>query len=377
MAKVQLTGGSFQDSEGNLLSLGYLEMQLSQDESVSGSGQICSGITITIQLDVNGAVVVSPVQSVWGNDVMLPVNSYYRVTGFSAKGQLAWGPNNQQVTGAGPFDVGTWVPNQVVSWTPSLQAPAITVNGTPLSSQTALAFTSTGNSVVITNPSGGTVNLEAAVVPPPTLSSLFNNVHGFSCASGVGSNFPTTGMLLYTASSVVTGAATATDLAVYRPSSSGANYFVDYHNGLTLGAMSRLWTRYALQRTTQMRAFIGIALTAAVQAGTLASDTPSTDFLGFRYSTSAGDTHWQCYASPDGISTTVVATTVVPDTNLHNFQIVMTAGVATFFIDGVLVGTISTHVPSTSLAQTPVLYGESLDGSPTYFSVGYLWYTGN
>src|ERR1019366_6804161 len=130
MAKVQLTGGSFQDSEGNLLSLGYLEMQLSQDESVSGSGQICSGITITIQLDVNGAVVVSPVQSVWGNDVMLPVNSYYRVTGFSAKGQLAWGPNNQQVTGAGPFDVGTWVPNQVVSWTPSLQAPAITVNGT-------------------------------------------------------------------------------------------------------------------------------------------------------------------------------------------------------------------------------------------------------
>jgi hypothetical protein len=374
MAKVQLTGGSFEDSEGNALALGYLEMQLSQDENVSGVGQICAGITITIQLDASGNVVVSPVQSVWGNDVMLPVNSYYRVTGWTAAGQMVFGPNNQQVTGASPFNLSTWIPNQIISWTPSLQAPAITVNGTPLSSQTALAFTSTDNSVAITNPSGGTVNLQAVI---PTLSSIFDNVHGFSCAAGVGSGFPATGMTLYSGSSVVAGAATATNLASYRPSSSGANYFVDTGNGLTLGALSRLWTRYTLQRTTQMRAYIGIALTASVQGGALASNTPSTDFLGFRYSTSAGDTHWQCYASPTGISPTIVATTVVPDTNFHVFQIVMTAGVATFFIDGVLVGTISTNAPSTSLPQSPVLYAESLDASPTYFGVSYLWWTGN
>ena len=374
MAKVTLTGGNFQDSEGNVLALGYLTMQLSQDETVLGIGQICSGITITIKLDSNGSVVASPAQAVWGNDVMLPVNSYYRVTGYTAQGQIAFGPNNQQVIGAGPFDVGTWVPNQVVSWTPSLQAPSITVNGTPLASQTALAFTSADSSVVITNPSGGTVNLQAVV---PSISSLFDNVHGFSCAAGVGSGFPTTGMTLISGSSVVLGAATVTDLATYRPSSSGANYFTDSSNGLSLGAMSRMWTRYGLQRTTQMRAFIGTALTASVQGGALAADAPLTDFLGFRYSTSVPDSHWQCYASPDGVSTTIVATTVVPDTSLHNFQIVMTAGVATFYIDSVLVGTISTHVPATSLPQAPVLYAESLDGSPTYFAVSYLWWTGN
>ena len=160
---VQLIGGNFQDSEGNPLANGYLELKLNQDALVTGVGNICSGITITILLDVNGTVISSPAQYVWANDQMLPVNSYYRVTGFTAAGQMAWGPNNQQILGSGgTFDVGTWVPNQIISWTPSLQAPAITINGIPLSSQTALNFTSTNNSIVITNPSGGTINLQVA-----------------------------------------------------------------------------------------------------------------------------------------------------------------------------------------------------------------------
>ena len=121
--KVQLTGGAFQDSEGNKLALGYLEMYLSADENITGVGNIVSGRAIKILLDVNGDVQTSPAQSIWGNDQMLPTNSYYRVTGYTAAGQPAWGPNNQQVNGdGGTFDVGTWVPNQVISWTPSVQS---------------------------------------------------------------------------------------------------------------------------------------------------------------------------------------------------------------------------------------------------------------
>lgn len=131
-AKVQLTGGSFQDSEGNLLASGYLLMKLNQDETVVGSGQVCSGIEIKILLDANGVVVASPAQSIWGNDQMVPVNSYYRVSGYTASGQLAWGPNNQQVIGnGGTFDVGTWVPNSVLSWFPGVQVPELEVNSTP------------------------------------------------------------------------------------------------------------------------------------------------------------------------------------------------------------------------------------------------------
>src|SRR5208282_5372087 len=120
-SKTMLTGGAFQDGEGNALSLGYLKMHLSQDCSVSGVGNICSGIDITINLDSSGNAVTSPVQSVWSNLVMAPQNNYYRVTGYTAKGQKAWGPNNQQVGSGASFNLDAWTPNTVISWFPSTQ----------------------------------------------------------------------------------------------------------------------------------------------------------------------------------------------------------------------------------------------------------------
>src|ERR1700688_4556187 len=100
--KTTLTGGHFQDSLGNPLANGYLRLFLSQDEVVTGVGFVCSGVFIQIQLDANGSVVAG--QTVWSNDVMLPVNSYYRVFGYAANGQLAFGPNNQQIIfGSGSF----------------------------------------------------------------------------------------------------------------------------------------------------------------------------------------------------------------------------------------------------------------------------------
>src|ERR1035437_4335700 len=122
VTKVQLTGGNFQDSSGGVLNLGYLLMKLSSDEEVNSS-LICSGIEIRIQLDANGNVITTPPQSVWGNDQMLPDNSYYKVTGYTAAGQPAWGPNNQQVLGnGGTFDTGAWIPNTVISWVPGTSA---------------------------------------------------------------------------------------------------------------------------------------------------------------------------------------------------------------------------------------------------------------
>jgi hypothetical protein len=161
-SKVQLIGGKFQDGEGNVLALGYLTMKLSQDGTVAGVGEICAGITIKILLDSNGSVVASPAQSVWGNDVLLPVNSYYKVTGFSAQGQPAWGPNVQQVVGGPTFDVGTWIPNQVISWVNPItgsQAIVLQVNGVSTINQLLANFIAGTNITLSSNAFGGiTIN---------------------------------------------------------------------------------------------------------------------------------------------------------------------------------------------------------------------------
>ena len=80
--------------------------------SASGAGSASKYVCT----DSSGNVVGG--SSIWGNDVLFPPNTYYRVTGFTAEGQPVWGPNNQQVAGS-TFDLGTWIPNQVISWVPS------------------------------------------------------------------------------------------------------------------------------------------------------------------------------------------------------------------------------------------------------------------
>ena len=159
-SKVELTGGAFQDAEGNVLANGYLHFLLSVDGSVSGVGNICSGIEIVIQLDSNGNAVAG--QFIWGNDVILPPNSFYKVTGFTAEGQPAWGPNNQQVMGSSPFNLGGWIPNQIISWTPSTSAITLKNNGTLNSSQNTLNLESTDDSITITDEGGGNINLQAS-----------------------------------------------------------------------------------------------------------------------------------------------------------------------------------------------------------------------
>ena len=128
VSMVELIGGNFQDAEGNLLANGYLTMVLSADSEVNDS-MICSGLQLNISLDGTGNVIGG--QNVWGNDQLLPVNSYYIVTAYSANGQTVWGPNNQQVIGnGGTFDTGTWVPNSVISWTPAIQPVLLQTDGT-------------------------------------------------------------------------------------------------------------------------------------------------------------------------------------------------------------------------------------------------------
>jgi hypothetical protein len=184
---IQLIGGEFQTLEGDVLVNGYLRLFLSQDANVAGVGNICSGIFVQIQLDEFGNVSVEPPQYAWGNNQMLPVNTFYKVSGYSASGQLAWGPNNQQIIGVdGQFDVGTWIPNQVISWVPPLQPLELEVNGTANEDQTLLNLTA-GSGITITDEGNGEIEISSGatssglnIVPISPFSGGAGNLQGDS-----------------------------------------------------------------------------------------------------------------------------------------------------------------------------------------------------
>ena len=210
-SKVQLTGGQFQDSEGNLLSGGYLTFKLSQDENVNDS-QICAGIKVTVNLDGYGAVIGG--QYIWGNDQLSPINSYYKVTGYKANGQMAWGSNNQQVLGnGGTFDVGSWIPNLITSWIPPLQPLLLQVNETPNGSQGLLDLHAGADITLVDNGSGRvTISSTSGGVALYTNEYLNSNQAELDLHAGSGISLVESG-----------GMVTITNTSVYVPPTIGTS----------------------------------------------------------------------------------------------------------------------------------------------------------
>ena len=180
--KTQLTGGNFEDFEGNALVSGYLTMVLDQDTQVNGNTQLCAGFTVTIPLDTTGNVVdtTSEKYYVWANNVMSPINNYYTVSAYAANGQLVWGPNVQQVTTDTAFDVGTWVPDQLTYWVPPPTGVTLQTNGILNGSQsilnlqngTSITFADLGNGTVTASTSAGVVQPYDIIFSLPGLLSL-------------------------------------------------------------------------------------------------------------------------------------------------------------------------------------------------------------
>lgn len=419
--KVQLIGGAFQDSEGNVLANGYLMMKLNQDELVAGVGQICSGIEIRINLTALGSVSTSPAQLVWGNDQMSPVNAYYRVSGFDSRGQLAWGPNNQQVIGSGgTFDVGTWVPNQVISWVPPLQPllletdgvqngdqsllnlvsgtgitltddglGSVTIdsngagvtfqtNGTPNGDQTLLNLKN-GSNVTITDDGLGGVTI--ATTPFTAFQNVFGSQHGWiaNYAGGIGTDDVFSTVLHLSGTATNSLAPTATAGARYEVTlgaSHNQSYF--YNNStrldITRGSLQWFKSRAAISTTSTISNWV--CVTDQNPASVFFPDNPSSaNLIGFRYSTNAGDTQYQCVCS-NGAASTIVSSGVNADTSEHIFQFLVSGSTVTFYIDGTLVATISTNVPAAATQMTYALTIDNLTTSnPLSMTAGYVWYS--
>jgi hypothetical protein len=114
LSKAILTGGKFQDSAGNPLSLGYLLFTLNHDGDATLLGaptgsQVIAGVRVKFPLDMNGSVTSN--SGIWTNDVLQPTGSFYTVTAFNSSGLEVWAsPQIFMFTYAPNIDLGTQIP---------------------------------------------------------------------------------------------------------------------------------------------------------------------------------------------------------------------------------------------------------------------------
>lgn len=152
--------------------------------------------------------------------------------------------------------------------------------------------------------------------------------------------------------------------------SSGVGVATSYQGNLNyrVGKNIRLYMDGGPARTNNERVWWG--LTDQTAATMSASDNPAGNYAAFRYSTVAGDTHYQCITK-DGSTQTVVDSGVTPlginvPANSEQFAIIFQDGTPNvlFYIHGNLVATIATHLP-TSGTNTRFFATQLIDTNTT------------
>lgn len=128
------------------------------------------------------------------------------------------------------------------------------------------------------------------------------------------------------------------------------------YGGINLAAWYRWSARFAAGNTANVRYWIGLTTwlnggigsegTPVLNSTKMATDSPQSTTLGFRYSAGT-DSNWQCVSAiSNGGGQTTVNTGVAIDTNVHTFEMAYGSGTTLYcYIDQRLVGTITTNLP--------------------------------
>lgn len=85
MARVAFPLSVFQDSDGNPVSFGRVLVNISTDVQTPTPEHIAASFVVGIDLDVNGAVIGSPL--VWPNAELTPSDAVYVYSVYSQVGQ--------------------------------------------------------------------------------------------------------------------------------------------------------------------------------------------------------------------------------------------------------------------------------------------------
>lgn len=127
--------------------------------------------------------------------------------------------------------------------------------------------------------------------------------------------------------------------------SAGVFSSTGYQNLQAIGNIR--WTRVKLFQITTIRLWLMLSGNGhPASAGDLLSDLPNYGYVGFRYSTAAGDSTYKCICAVSNVAFTVVDSTVPADSNPHDFIITKSGSSYQFYIDGNLVATISSNIPT-------------------------------
>lgn len=244
-------------------------------------------------------------------------------------------------------------------------------NGVPNANQLVLNVVGSGSTVVTNDGLGDTtitntpVNVVAVPlgfwVPNGNSVSASGQYGGFLFGSAPWNNASAT------TTEISPTSTTPLALNVKNTNSGGGNFGSIGAVALNLQSVARLRWSLMLEQTTNMRIWMGLATNAGIG---FANDTLSSAFAGFRYSTHAGDTKYQCVTNTGSAQTTTPESTSshVDATTYHVFEIQYVAPNVLFFIDGVQVGSQSTNLPPST---TTIGFFASIDnvgvaGQPSY-----------
>ena len=231
-------------------------------------------------------------------------------------------------------------------------------NGNPAQSADELVINRSGVDFSVT---AGSV---AALVPPPAPVDLLVNIRSWKAITNSGSLGDVIGLApnaIFNTSALINPTATQTNFNSYSTSASVGNQASIAMTGVTGFGINpnnaQLWSTQTLKAVkwqiiqvtqTNFRTWIGLADLYVGNIGNMKSDTPAQNIIGFRFSTAAGDTHWQAVCA-NGVTQTTVDTGVALDALQHTFGINVTQSSIKFTIDGVTVATITTNIPANTV----------------------------
>lgn len=213
----------------------------------------------------------------------------------------------------------------------------------------------------------------------------FTNVHGMQTAAQVNSHASMLGYDWELVGSAVVGASAGGESGYWAMDSGVDSGMSDRLDFTCLAKIKTFTTRFRLSPTsiaTDNNAWVCFTPRSGITV-----DSPSLLFqlvplcpvVGFKWRQTVDGPNWQLYSSPDssGAPVTQVDTGVAVDTAWHEFSMVVSGGGTSveFFIDGVSVGTISTHLPAPTTALSASLWNESISRAQTtgYWFQNLFW----
>ncbi|MFZ0953623.1 MAG: hypothetical protein WAN17_15230 [Candidatus Sulfotelmatobacter sp.] len=227
--------------------------------------------------------------------------------------------------------------------------------------------------------SGAPTTGQALIATSPTTAGWQNVSGGGTLATArktathylAGSAAPTaiqdTGSGIGGAQGAVTAVPASQQAAAYQYESTSAGDPAGYQSATNAtfcpwwfdGPNLNLFVDAAILQTVTERVWIGMFDVALSTTTIFGSDTLSANqYAAFRYSTVASDTHIQCVCC-DGSTQKVVSSGVVADTKSHRFVIIINDSTPNvqFYIDGILVATITSNTPTTSQVKAYMVVG--------------------